>query len=41
MIFIPQEMLKNAKLWVKAYRELEQDVLKISESCVNHLKLGR
>ena len=38
MIFIPQKMLGKAREWIKAYKGLEQDILKISESCVSHLK---
>jgi len=38
MIFIPQKMLKKAREWIKAYKGLEEDILKISESCVDHLK---
>jgi hypothetical protein len=38
MIFIPQKMLKKAREWIKAYKGLEGDILKISESCVDHLK---
>jgi hypothetical protein len=41
LIFIPQDMLKKAQAWVKAYRELEQDIITISGSCVAHLKQGR
>ena len=38
MIFIPQKMLGKAREWIKAYKGLERDILKISESCVGHLK---
>ena len=40
MVFIPQDMLKKAQQWVDAYRELEEDILKITEGCVQRLKQG-
>ena len=39
-VFIPQDKLKKAQQWVKAYRELEEDILKITEGCVRRLKEG-
>ena len=39
-VFIPQDMLKKAQQWVEAYRELEEDILKITEGCVRRLKEG-
>jgi hypothetical protein len=39
-VFIPQDMLKKAQQWVKAYRELEEDILEITKGCVQRLKQG-
>lgn len=38
MVFIPQKSLGKAREWIKAYKGLERDILKISESCVGHLR---
>ena len=37
MVFIPQKMLGKAHEWVKAYKELDQYILNISESCLERL----
>ena len=39
-VFIPQDMLKKAQQWVKAYRALEEDIVQITEGCVRRLKQG-
>jgi hypothetical protein len=40
MIFIPKKMLGKARGWVKAYKELSQYILKISEKCLDRLNEG-
>ena len=37
MIFIPHKMLGKTREWVKAYKDLSQYILKISERCLDRL----
>jgi hypothetical protein len=41
MVFIPQTLLKKAQEWILSYRQLDEDILKISESCLERLRDGQ
>lgn len=40
LVYVSQDMLKKSQEWVKAYRDLEKDILTITEACVQRLKRG-
>lgn len=40
MIFIPKDMVKKVQGWVKTYKEINQKIIKISNSCVERVREG-
>ncbi len=38
MIFIPQEMVEKVRDWTRIYRQINEQLINISESCVERIR---